>query len=239
MPASSTSPGTATPPSTPTSSVAVVDRRPRRPGAVALPPFRRPSPQGVPAVMAGHLLVPAVDELPASLSRRWLTDILRGEMGFDRRGGHRRAGDGGHRRHLRHRRAAPCWRCAPAPTCCAWAARTPVSRCSTTSRDAIVAAVRRGDLDIDRLPRRREHGCARWPARPSLPGGRTTVTDAATRAGRRRTGDRRAAARRSSHPDAWCCAATRPTNLAVGTIPWGLAAAGRRTPCDRDRRPSR
>ena len=33
--------------------------------------------------MAGHLVVPAVDDLPASVSRRWLTEILRGEMGFD------------------------------------------------------------------------------------------------------------------------------------------------------------
>jgi beta-N-acetylhexosaminidase len=48
----------------------------------ALPPFAAAIDAGVDAVMAGHLSAPAVDGLPASISRRWLTDILRGEMGF-------------------------------------------------------------------------------------------------------------------------------------------------------------
>ena len=49
---------------------------------VALPPFAAAIDAGVAAVMTGHLVVPAVDELPASLSARWTTEILRGEMGF-------------------------------------------------------------------------------------------------------------------------------------------------------------
>lgn len=48
----------------------------------ALLPFAAAIEAGVAAVMPGHLLVPAVDPLPASVSRRWLTEILRGEMGF-------------------------------------------------------------------------------------------------------------------------------------------------------------
>ncbi|MFG2545993.1 glycoside hydrolase family 3 protein [Streptomyces sp. NPDC048594] len=52
--------------------------------AQALPPFRAALAAGVRAVMSGHLLVPAYDpELPATLSRRILRDLLRGELGFD------------------------------------------------------------------------------------------------------------------------------------------------------------
>ncbi|MFI7625651.1 glycoside hydrolase family 3 protein [Microbispora rosea] len=48
-----------------------------------LPPFRAAIAAGVRAVMCGHLLVPAVDELPATLSRAVLTGLLREELGFD------------------------------------------------------------------------------------------------------------------------------------------------------------
>jgi len=48
-----------------------------------LPPFRAAVEAGVPMVMAGHLLYPAVDaERPASLSPRWM-GLLREEVGFD------------------------------------------------------------------------------------------------------------------------------------------------------------
>lgn len=47
-----------------------------------LVPFRAAVEAGVPLVMAGHLRVPAVDDRPASLSRRWLGDVLRGRLGF-------------------------------------------------------------------------------------------------------------------------------------------------------------
>ncbi|MEV6087281.1 glycoside hydrolase family 3 protein [Streptomyces parvulus] len=52
--------------------------------AQALPPFRAALAAGVRAVMSGHLLVPAYDpDLPATLSRTILRDLLRGELGFD------------------------------------------------------------------------------------------------------------------------------------------------------------
>ncbi|RSN64319.1 sugar hydrolase [Streptomyces sp. WAC 04229] len=52
--------------------------------AQALPPFRAALAAGVRAVMSGHLLVPAYDpDLPATLSRRILRDLLRGELRFD------------------------------------------------------------------------------------------------------------------------------------------------------------
>ncbi|WP_234539266.1 glycoside hydrolase family 3 protein [Streptomyces shenzhenensis] len=50
----------------------------------ALPPFRAAIDAGVRAVMSGHLLVPAYDpDLPATLSRRILDELLRQELGFD------------------------------------------------------------------------------------------------------------------------------------------------------------
>ncbi len=52
---------------------------------VELPPFRSAIAAGVPAIMLAHLIVPALDptpSLPASLSRRVATDLLRRELGF-------------------------------------------------------------------------------------------------------------------------------------------------------------
>lgn len=48
----------------------------------ALPPFVAAIAAGTAAIMPGHLLVPAVDDVPATVSRRWITEILRGELGF-------------------------------------------------------------------------------------------------------------------------------------------------------------
>ena len=51
--------------------------------AAALLPFRAAIAAGVKAVMTGHLIVPGLGELPATLSRRILTGLLREELGFD------------------------------------------------------------------------------------------------------------------------------------------------------------
>jgi beta-N-acetylhexosaminidase len=49
-----------------------------------LVPFRAAIAAGVQSVMTGHLLVPALDpDVPATLSPRVLTDLLRVELGFD------------------------------------------------------------------------------------------------------------------------------------------------------------
>jgi beta-glucosidase-like glycosyl hydrolase len=48
----------------------------------ALLPFRAAVDAGVQAMMAGHLLVPALDDVPATLSRRISSGLLRGELGF-------------------------------------------------------------------------------------------------------------------------------------------------------------
>jgi beta-N-acetylhexosaminidase len=52
---------------------------------VALAPFRSAIAAGVPAIMTAHVVVPALDptpELPVTLSRPVLTDLLRGRLGF-------------------------------------------------------------------------------------------------------------------------------------------------------------
>ncbi len=65
------------------SAVAVLDRSLAELAAADLQPFRAAIGCGVAAVMSGHLVVPSVDDRPATVSHRWLTDILRGDMGFD------------------------------------------------------------------------------------------------------------------------------------------------------------
>jgi beta-N-acetylhexosaminidase len=53
---------------------------------VGLPPFRSAIAAGVPAIMSAHIVVPALDatpDLPVTLSRPVLTDLLRTTLGFD------------------------------------------------------------------------------------------------------------------------------------------------------------
>jgi beta-N-acetylhexosaminidase len=59
-----------------------VDRRSLADLTGDLTPYRRLIANGLPAVMAAHILFPAVDEAPSSLSARWIRDVLRGEMRF-------------------------------------------------------------------------------------------------------------------------------------------------------------
>jgi len=52
---------------------------------IELPPFRAAIAAGVPAIMSAHIVVPALDatpELPVTLSRAVMTDLLRNTMGF-------------------------------------------------------------------------------------------------------------------------------------------------------------
>ena len=59
-----------------------VDRRERADLDGDLMPYRRLIANGLPAVMVGHLLFPAVDAAPASFSHRWIGEVLRAELGF-------------------------------------------------------------------------------------------------------------------------------------------------------------
>ncbi len=59
-----------------------VDRREWPDIEADLGPYRRLIANGLPAVMAAHVVFPAIDERPASLSQRWLGGVLRGDLGF-------------------------------------------------------------------------------------------------------------------------------------------------------------
>src|SRR4029077_5135344 len=59
-----------------------VDRRTLPDLAPDLTPYRRLIANGLPGVMAAHVLFPIVDSAPASLSARWIRAVLRGELGF-------------------------------------------------------------------------------------------------------------------------------------------------------------
>jgi beta-N-acetylhexosaminidase len=59
-----------------------VDRRELVDMADDLAPYRRLIANGLAAVMVAHVLFPAVDSAPASLSSRWIRDVLRGELRF-------------------------------------------------------------------------------------------------------------------------------------------------------------
>jgi beta-N-acetylhexosaminidase len=59
-----------------------VDRRELVDLAPDLLPYRRLIPNDLAAVMMGHVLFPAVDDVPASFSRRWVAQVLRGELDF-------------------------------------------------------------------------------------------------------------------------------------------------------------
>jgi beta-N-acetylhexosaminidase len=59
-----------------------VDRRELADMSDDLGPYSRLIANGLPAVMAAHVLFPEVDSHPASLSSRWIRDVLRGDLRF-------------------------------------------------------------------------------------------------------------------------------------------------------------
>ena len=59
-----------------------VDRRDFADLEPDLRPYRALIGNNLAGVMAAHVVYPAVDSLPASLSQRWIAQVLRGELGF-------------------------------------------------------------------------------------------------------------------------------------------------------------
>ncbi|HXG55115.1 MAG TPA: beta-N-acetylhexosaminidase [Vicinamibacterales bacterium] len=62
----------------------LIEHPPDRIDRVELVPFRAAIEAGVASIMMAHILIPALDaELPATLSRRLVTEMLKEEMGYD------------------------------------------------------------------------------------------------------------------------------------------------------------
>jgi beta-N-acetylhexosaminidase len=59
-----------------------VDRRALVDMTDDLSPYRRLIANGLPSVMVAHIVFPALDAAPASLSSGWIRDVLRGELRF-------------------------------------------------------------------------------------------------------------------------------------------------------------
>jgi beta-N-acetylhexosaminidase len=59
-----------------------VDRRELADLAEDLTPYRRLIANGLPGVMVAHILLPAEDAAPASLSARWIRGVLRTDLNF-------------------------------------------------------------------------------------------------------------------------------------------------------------
>jgi beta-N-acetylhexosaminidase len=148
--------------------------------ACELIPFRAAIAAGVQAVMTGHLLIPAYDRTnPATLSRHILTDLLRGELGF--------AGlivtDGiemqGVRRKYGLRGATVRALAAGADAICVGGEHAD-ERTAIRLRDAIVAAVRSGELPEERLSEAaaRVRGLGAWTTRAQVRSGARAIADA-------------------------------------------------------------
>jgi beta-N-acetylhexosaminidase len=59
-----------------------VDRRELADMDEDIAPYRRLIANGLPAIMAAHVVYAEVDARPASFSQRWITEVLRGDLRF-------------------------------------------------------------------------------------------------------------------------------------------------------------
>ncbi|MCX5035447.1 glycoside hydrolase family 3 protein [Streptomyces coelicoflavus] len=199
-----------------------------------LVPFRAAVAAGTRAVMSAHILVPALDpDLPATLSRRILTDLLRGEMGYDGL----IVTDGIEMRAIAGtygiERGTAMAIAAGADAICVGGGLSDEGTVRRLS-DALVAAVRAGELPEERLAdaAERVRALARWTAANRPDGGRSEDTadgDVGLRAARRAVRVTVAEEFTPLTEPPYVAAFTPVANIAVGDeTPWGVAAELRR-----------
>jgi beta-N-acetylhexosaminidase len=204
-------------------------------GTGELPPFRAAIAAGVQAVMTGHLLVPALDpELPATLSRRILTGLLRDELGFQGAV----ITDGIEMRALTHRygfAAATVRAIAAGADAICIGGEHADEESARLLRDAIVDAVVAGALPEERLieAAKRVAQLAAWTVQARTAGSRwegagpdgSAVGAAAARRAVRLTRRGVGAPALPLTAPAHVVEFAPPHNIAIGAeTPWGVAA---------------
>ena len=187
-----------------------------------LPPFAAAIAAGVQAIMPSHLRVPELTgDLPASLSRRALTDLLRGELGFTGV----IVSDGLEMRAVSEPYGIPeaAVQAVIAGTDLLCLGRDQDQLSYLAVRDALVEAVRSGRLPAARLEDAADRvaGLRAWMAAAATPPYQTA--DQAAEIG---LAAARRAVRVSGLPPALdeplVVQLVPPSNLAVGSVPWGL-----------------
>ncbi|AQS67611.1 glycoside hydrolase family 3 protein [Streptomyces pactum] len=192
-------------------------------------PFRAAIAAGSRAVMSAHILVPALDpDRPATLSRRILTDLLRGELGYDGL----IVTDGMEMRAIAGtygiERGSVLAVASGADAICVGGG---LSDEGTVRRlcDALVEAVRSGELPEERLAdaAERVRALAGWTAahRAAARAGDTADGDVGLRAARRAVRVTAADGFAPLTEPPYVAALTPVANIAVGDeTPWGIAA---------------
>lgn len=194
-----------------------------------LAPFRAAIAAGTRAVMSAHILVPALDpDRPATLSRRVLTDLLRGGLGYDGL----IVTDGMEMRAIAGtygiERGSVLAIAAGADAICVGGGLAD-DETVRRLRDALVTAVRSGELAEERLAdaAERVRALARWTAaaQPGEAAPRSACTDVGLLAARRALTVTGGEGFVPLTEPPYVAALTPVANIAVGDeTPWGVAA---------------
>ncbi|MEV0178319.1 glycoside hydrolase family 3 protein [Streptomyces sp. NPDC050625] len=193
-----------------------------------LAPFRAAIEAGTRAVMSAHILVPALDpDHPATLSRRVLTELLRGELGYDGL----IVTDGMEMQAIAAtygiERGSVLAIAAGADAICVGGGLAD-DETVRRLRDALVTAVRSGELPEERLAdaAQRVRALARWTASAATDEPAATArADVGLVAARRALTVTRADPYAPPASAPYVAAFTPVANIAVGDeTPWGVAA---------------
>ncbi|GGN35417.1 glycoside hydrolase family 3 protein [Streptomyces fuscichromogenes] len=192
-----------------------------------LAPFRAAIAAGTRAVMSAHILVPALDRTrPGTLSHRVLTELLRGELGYDglivTDGMEMRAIAGTY--GIEHGSVLAL--AAGADAICVGGGLSD-DETVRRLRDALVAAVRSGELPEERLAdaAQRVRALAHWTSTAPAVQPDPALADIGLVAARRALHVTRVDPYTPPAEPPFVASLTPETNIAVGTeTPWGMSA---------------